>query len=365
LPHLAELAPHRWHTIRPGGETACLYGTEYGFFVRPEDPARVLITFPGGGSCWSGLTCSDEPQGRMDDNPKTVKAEDSPESTEGVFAEGNAENPFLEFTKIHVGYCTGDMHIGDAVRPNDGWLGVGAPPSETLSFKGFTNAMTVLDWLYANFEHPRTVVVVGVTSGSYATPFYASLIADRYADAAVRHLGDGNGALFVGDKLRPLLEAWDTLRILRQHAGFEALAGNGFTFEDVTIAAGQRHPDIVFTQMVTAHDQVFSELIAYLGVAEPMLSVIEAGQRHVKERIGNYRTFLAGGNKHLISLGYFDAVPQTGNRNRGWPDIYDRFYRYQVQGRRYRDWVDDVVAGRPVEDVRCSDCSRPEYFAER
>jgi hypothetical protein len=104
-------------------------------------------------------------------------------------------------------------------------------------------------------------------------------------------------------------------------------------------------------------------MIEYLGVDVPILEVIEAGQRYVNERVDNYRTFLAGGDKHLISLGYFDSVPQRGNRNRGLPDIYDRFYSYQVGGRRYRDWVADVVAGRPVENLRCSDCERMQHYA--
>jgi hypothetical protein len=363
LPRLAALADG-WNTISPGGDTMCVYGTPYGFFVRPDNPRNLLITFPGGGACWSGLTCTDEPVGRMDDNPKTVRQEDNPAGTTGIFAEDNPENPFLGFSKVHVGYCTGDMHIGDAVRPNDGPVGDGiVRTSETLHFNGYTNAMTVLEWIFANFESPETVVVGGFTSGSYATPFYASLIADRYPDAAVRHIGDGNGALFIGDNLRPLAAAWSTIEVLGRHEGFEDMDPQTFSFEDITVAAARRHPEITFTQIVTAHDQVFSEMIEYLGVDVPILEVIEAGQRYVNERVDNYRTFLASGDKHLISLGYFDSVPQRGNRNRGLPDIYDRFYSYQVGGRRYRDWVADVVAGRPVENLRCSDCERMQHYA--
>jgi len=363
LPPLARLADG-WNTILPGEDTMCVYGTPYGFFVRPEDPKKLLITFPGGGACWSGLTCTDEPVGRMDDNPKTVRQEDNPAGTAGIFAEDNPENPFLDYTKVHVGYCTGDMHMGDAVRPNDGPLAAGATRvSDTLHFNGYRNAMTVLNWVFDNFEDPDTVVVGGFTSGSYATPLYASLVADRYPSAAVRHIGDGNGALYIGANLAPLPTAWNTVDVVRRHEGFEHLTSDGFTFEDITIAAARHHPEIVFTQLITAHDMVFSEMIEYLGADQPILTYIEAGQRYVKERVSNYRTFLAGGEKHLISLGYFDSIPQRGNRNRGLPDIYDRFYSYQVDGRRYRDWIADMVSGRPIEDVRCSDCSRMEYYS--
>jgi hypothetical protein len=363
LPPLAALA-EGWNTISPGGDTQCLYGTPYGFFARPDDPRKLLISVPGGGACWSGLTCTDEPVGRMDDNPKTVRQEDNPDGTAGIFAESNPENPFLGFTKIHVGYCTGDMHIGDATRPNDGPVGDGiVRTSDSLHFNGYDNAMTVLSWVFDNFDAPETVVVVGATSGSYGTPFYTSLIADHYTDAAVRHVGDGNGALFIGENLRPLHEAWNTIEVLGRHEGFRDMDPETFSFEDVTIAAARRHPEITFTQIVTAHDMVFSEMIEYLGADEPILTYVDAGQRYVKDQVDNYRTFLAGGEKHLISLGYFDSIPQRGNRNRGLPAIYDRFYSYQVDGRRYRDWIADLVAGRPLEDVRCSDCDAMQYFS--
>ena len=351
-----------WNTIFPGGDTTCLYGTEYGFFVKPGDPERIMISFPGGAACWSGLTCSDEPRGRVDEGPKTIGPDDSPAGTQGIFAAENPENPFREFTYVHVGYCTGDMHIGDAVRSNDGWIGEGRRPSELLHFKGYRNAMSVLEWVYENLPAPELVVVGGYTSGSYGAPLYVSLIADHYSQAAVRHIGDGNGALHIGERLRPLIEAWDSLTLLRSHPGFGSLTAEGFNFEDLTVAAARRHPDIVFTQAATARDAVFSELLEYLGIDAPILEVIEAGQRYVKARVPNYRTYVAGGDKHILGLGYFDSIPQRGNRNRGLPDIYDRFYSYAVDGRRYRDWIADLVAGRIVEDVRCSDCASAEYY---
>lgn len=353
-----------WNTISPGGDTMCVYGTPYSFFARPADPSKLLISFPGGGACWSGLTCTDEPVGRMDDNPKTVRAEDNPAGSAGIMSEDNPENPFQDYTKILVGYCTGDMHIGDAEMPNDGPLESGQTrTSDTLHFNGYTNAMTVLEWVFENFESPDSVVVSGHTSGSYGTPFYTSFVADRYPNAAVRHLGDGNGALYLGEFLQPIRDAWGTVELLNGHDGFEGLDPDTFSFEDITIRAAQRHPEIVFTQLITAHDAVLSEMIEYLGFEEPILTAVEAGHAYVKSQAPNYRTFLAGGNKHVIALGYFDSIPQTGNRNRGLPDIYDRFYSYQVDGRRYRDWIADMVDGQPIEDIRCSDCQAMDHYS--
>ena len=162
--------------------------------------------------------------------------------------------------------------------------------------------------------------------------------------------------------MTPLVNAWDTADVLASQPGFQGIYMDNLNFEDITIAAANRHPEIIFTQMITAHDQTFSEMIEFLGVEEPILEVVEAGHRYVKAQVPNYRTFIAGGNRHVIGLGYFDAIAPTGNRNRGLPEVYDRFYAYQVDGYRNRDWVADVIAGRPVTDVRCTDCSEAEYY---
>jgi hypothetical protein len=90
-------------------------------------------------------------------------------------------------------------------------------------------------------------------------------MADHYPEAAVRHIGDGNGALYIGENMRSLPDAWNTVEVLNRHPGFEDIEAEGFSFEDITIAAARRHPDIVFNQVITANDMVFSEMIDYLG----------------------------------------------------------------------------------------------------
>jgi len=52
-PSLADLA-EGWNTINPGGDTMCVYGTPYGFFVRPDDPRKLLVTFPAVGHAGRG-----------------------------------------------------------------------------------------------------------------------------------------------------------------------------------------------------------------------------------------------------------------------------------------------------------------------
>jgi len=72
--------------------------------------------------------------------------------------------------------------------------------------------------------------------------------------------------------------------------------------------------------------------------------VIEANQADIKNEVGNFHSYIAGGDLHTIL---------------GRPE----FYSYQVNGTSLRDWVAKLVNGEAISDVHCSDCSQPELIA--
>lgn len=47
----------QWRNIQPGGATACSQGN-FSFFVRRGSSNNVVVSFMGGGACWSGHTCN-------------------------------------------------------------------------------------------------------------------------------------------------------------------------------------------------------------------------------------------------------------------------------------------------------------------
>lgn len=51
----------------------------------------------------------------------------------------------------------------------------------------------------------------------------------------------------------------------------------------------------------------------------------------------NFYSFIAPGEQHCI-------LP------------YANFYTMGADGTTVRDWVDDMVSGRPIESIRCTDC---------
>ncbi|MCA9542655.1 MAG: hypothetical protein KC620_27350, partial [Myxococcales bacterium] len=102
-----------WIAIEPGGDTICSRGTDYRFFVRGGDPHRVIIDFQGGGACWDASTCSSagslfsEEVGQL----STFTGYLDSGVLGGIFDDAGE---FADWTIVHVPYCTGDVHWGNA-----------------------------------------------------------------------------------------------------------------------------------------------------------------------------------------------------------------------------------------------------------
>jgi hypothetical protein len=348
-----------WNMIYPEQETQCLYGTPYAFFVKPGKAQDVFISFPGGGACWSGLTCSNEPTGRLDMGPKTISLDDLP-SDGGIFSD-LPTNPFNDFTHIHIGYCTGDMHMGNNTVINDSPLPENQNYPE-LHFNGYNNTKTVIDWLLEQNHSIERLVVGGFTSGSYGTPIYVHILSELLPNADVFHIGDGIGAIHLGKKVQPLLEAWGIDTILDQYPEMESELPSPYEFNDLIVAAGNLHPEVTLTQIISSNDRVFSELIDYLGSGSSMSEVIRSSQTYINSRITNFRSFTLGGDAHVLGLGHLFSVENPGNSNMGLPMIYDRFFSMGIDGISYSQWVSDLIESKLINSMSCVNCEKTEVI---
>ena len=95
--------------VFPGGETRCIFSTStpYSFQVWPGASDRVLLYFQGGGACWD--------QGSTVSHFCTTNT--SPQPTIGIFDRENVDNKYSNYTIVHALYCSGDMFVGNVVRP--------------------------------------------------------------------------------------------------------------------------------------------------------------------------------------------------------------------------------------------------------
>ena len=342
-PLLSDLGDN-WSPIEVSGDTTCSDGTDFRFFVRVADPQALVVYFQGGGACWTGATCD------LDGDP-TYKplAEDelrSASGTEvedgtmhGMMAFGHPENPFANHSVVFVPYCTGDVHLGDAVTtyPVEGTTDT-APRDVTVHHRGYVNAMTTLNWTYEQFLAPNSIFVTGSSGGAIPSPLYARFLTDHYPDARVAVLGDGAGGY------RNLLdgglphEAWGTLEALSDLPEFANMNPKEFTFESLYITSGQRHPNISFGRYDTAEDVTQRQFLGLGGVnVDQLQPLIDANDTDIRTRLNNYASYVAPGELHTILL-------------------RPEFYTYQVNGVGVRDWVTDLAGGVMVDDVHCGTC---------
>ena len=348
LPAFSELK-EGWNTLTPGGETSCAVDPNYRFFVRRSSPDRLLVFFEGGGACADGRSC--DPAGQLTFNGEpTFKATANvlPPPPGGIFALADPDNPFADYSMVYVSYCTGDVHLG-ASDTTYTYEDARGPRQFVIKHRGQANAITALQWIYANVPAPREIFVAGTSAGAYATPFYASLLARHYARARVAGLGDAAGALRDPGALprdrRPATTGaspWGLPDALRRHPGWEGFQPVLPGIVDLYVTAAGAAPGLGLFQFDHAYDR--QQRLRYrIHLGDPNADVfagLRANRREITSVVPRFRSFTAGGPDHGVMF-------------------TSRFYSYTTDGHRLRDWVAAIAAGTEVSNVECAECSRP------
>ena len=303
-----------WEEVVPGGDCQCSDGSEFNFWVRESDPAKVVVFLQGGGGCFSAETCDPE-----NDLYRTAVTEGP--NPEGVFDFENPLNPFADYSAVYVPYCTGDVHIGNATTEYADGL--------TIQHKGYANGTAALDHVAATFPDATDVVVLGESAGSIAAPLYAGLVADRLPDAHITVVADGSGSYPDDPALNEIFAAWGAGDVVP--AWFDPA---GLSAPGLVVQSGHHDPDIVFARHDFAEDENQASWYPYLGIPVGDLPArMEANEEQIEAAGVDMHSYVAPGEEHTV-LG--DA------------EVYDE----EVAGQPLVDWMTKLIAGEPVDDVR-------------
>jgi hypothetical protein len=326
-----------WQTVEPGGKTVCSDGSPYRFFTRAGDPDKLLVYFQGGGACWFPENCDTH----LSPSYKVNVAEDDPSRYRGIFELDNPDNPFASYSMVLAPYCTADVHLGDRDTTYDAPAGEDHEPHPvTIHHRGFVNVAAVLGWTYQAHPAPAQIFVTGSSAGSIPSPYYAWQIAEHYPQAQVAQLGDGSGGYRRSSTTNGArMFQWGTLDYLRaRHPEFQGVADESFTYELLYIEAAKARPDILFAEYDAAEDRVQKRFLAMGGSrTTTLLELLRLNQQDIRGEVTNFVSYIAPGDSHTIL---------------GRPD----FYTTTVDGIRFRDWIADLAAHKPVPDVRCDPC---------
>jgi len=314
-----------WETIVAPADCMCGDGSEFSYFVRKANPAKVMFFLEGGGACFSAETCDPA-------NPAYKTEVGGGAGTDGIFDFDNPLNPFADYSVVYVPYCTGDVHVGNT--NHDYGNGV------VVNHNGYVNGSTALNTLVELFPDATQLVVTGESAGSVPTPLFAGLAADLLPDAHITVLGDGSGAYPDIPGINAVIgDAWGTMRAVPDWPTNADVTVENWSLPGLYVRAGKHAPGITFARHDYAFDQTQQYFAALAGIpADDLVSLIDLNETQIEAAGVTLWSFISPGDSHTV-LGRAE------------------FYTDEVDGTSLLEWVTALVAGDTVADVHCAVCT--------
>ncbi|TGK02707.1 pectin acetylesterase [Leptospira langatensis] len=168
----------------------CSDGSPYKIFVDRADgildwilgnSSRLLVYFEPGGACWDYASCTGQTGIRGAANPNGIpdnymnfgdfidpnKPGGSPNAAiSPIVLKNNPTGQNVKtssWNKVFIPYCTGDVYAGNKVVTYTD--PTGQNPPVTYRHVGATNMELVVNWLKANFNKPKEMMVSGCSAG--------------------------------------------------------------------------------------------------------------------------------------------------------------------------------------------------------
>jgi hypothetical protein len=173
------------------------------FYFKPGKNDKLVVFFNGGGACWDDATCltSLKKGPRPIYNP-SINQENSPIGAGGIFDDTNSENPFKEWSKVFIPYCTGDIHVGSksVTYIDDGSL-TGYPGAPVkVKHHGFDNFLAVREWIKGQFPTQGQIslnklLVTGSSAGGYGATLNFPYLQDAFPKTNAVLLSDAATAV--------------------------------------------------------------------------------------------------------------------------------------------------------------------------
>lgn len=173
------------------------------FYFKPGENDKLVVFFNGGGTCWDDATClTSLVKGLRPTYNPSINQDNSPVIAGGIFDDTNAENPFKEWSKVYIPYCTGDNHVGSKTVKyiDDGSL-TGYPGTPVnVKHHGFDNFLAVREWIKGRFptDHGhrlKKLLVTGSSAGGYGATLNFPYIQDAFPKTNAVLLSDAATAI--------------------------------------------------------------------------------------------------------------------------------------------------------------------------
>ena len=324
---------------------------QYSFLLQPGNPRQLVIMLDGGGACWDALTCLGSPL--LGASSYTQSVDETPADADqagGILDRDNPANPYLQYTKVFIPYCSGDVHWGSRDTPYSLHLpGLPRLDDWVIRHRGTDNFLAVLQWLrttgsqYLDLAQVRNVTVAGASAGAYgaavAFPYVAELVPHArlhvIADAGIGVIDERFYKTAIYDPAQPDAAHWGVVDSLPTFMGLDesflaAFAEQPLDLVPAWFAELARYKPRARLAMLTSNldtTQIGFYTVMELEAGAPLDPAALAlgwylkmqGITNATEGLRNYRSFIEGGTYHTIvaSERYYEAG-QSGVSVRDW-----------------------------------------------
>lgn len=167
---------YAWQQIELAG-TQCGNGSQYRFYLYDNPGSNnLLVLFEGGGACWDYATCSGQAGilGAAHPNgiPNNYIQEFQPKYVSPLVNGADPGIPIFRAKKnlptngwdmVYMPYCTGDVHVGNAVRTYTDPTGVNPPI--TWRHVGYNNTVAAMNHVKTRFPTIGKALITGFSAG--------------------------------------------------------------------------------------------------------------------------------------------------------------------------------------------------------
>ncbi len=320
---IAQPRSNDWTEVAPPG-SHCANGAPWRFWYRAGAADKLAVWFEGADACWNAALCD-----RLARTAAGAPAAAKP-SYDGIFDDARADNPLRDFTLAVLPSCTGDAHVGQRTadyRRTDG-------TQFTFAHDGARNARAALDHLQQSLQAPQTIFVGGDGTGAIGAAYWASEIGDRYGAAQLIVLGDSAGG-YRSLGANKALRAWGALDALPKLPAYAD--PDRVFFESFYVATAQRHPSARLAQVNFADDAVQRRFMSLLGTPVARLTKpLTCNLNEVRIDAPGFHSFIYPGTRHTLLR-------------------TNALYSTRCHGQSLTGWIDDLIAGRPIENRWCDE----------
>jgi hypothetical protein len=234
-----------------------------------------------------------------------------------LFNRTNPLNPYKDWSVLHINYCGGDGHAGNATR--DYKLN-----GEPVEQKGYYNALAAINWAKTNFGGQlKNFAVSGASAGSIGTQAWArTLLTEFKYDKAHVLLDSYMGVFPDGVQTGVFKDMGICSTDLLGPELLDRCNKGGVTLQQILLNAMDTFPDVPFVQIQSKVDAVqmgFAQVIALtkgkqITMTPAMFYRRVNGIARVYGTRKNYNFFLVNGGQHCYTM-FEDPEPKAQTCN--------------------------------------------------